>query len=395
MPLDIMIEKGTPLEKQEFDWRDLVQTPISKLDDDAFTRVRVILMNGVESDAVRFQHAMSRCNDGGLRIPLAKVRRVEHFQQILVNWLLPPDQSALETTLGYEQTAIEVTAHVAQNEPDPYLAQVYRFGMLEDFDHLYRFSALMDRVDGKDPNNILQNYTDIMPGRPTSVEHRAPEDDVRIPYDKDKAGPLTKIHAHLITAAETQVHDYYLNVGPTFADPVARMLYAEIATIEEQHATQYGSLEDPRESMLEKWMLSQCMEVYAYYSCLQQERNKRVKAIWQRFTDYELGQLHYVMDLYRKIEKRDPAEVLPSALPDPVEFTSHRDFIRETVEKEKDLRAQGTGFIPMDREGPGSPSMAYRHRVNSQGSPSEIIARGYAWAPGTELNEQAIAAQPA
>jgi len=50
MTLDIFKEKGTPLDKQRFTWRDLVQAPTSKLDDDAFTRVRIILMNGLESD---------------------------------------------------------------------------------------------------------------------------------------------------------------------------------------------------------------------------------------------------------------------------------------------------------------------------------------------------------
>jgi hypothetical protein len=70
---------------------------------------------------------------------------------------------------------MEVTASVALREPDDYMAQVYRFGLLEDFDHLYRFSALMDRVMGADANNIIQNYSDIMPGRPTIVEHRAPQ----------------------------------------------------------------------------------------------------------------------------------------------------------------------------------------------------------------------------
>jgi hypothetical protein len=37
------------------------------------------------------------------------------------------------------------------------LAQIYRFGRLEHSDHLYRYSALSDRLDGKDPNNILQS----------------------------------------------------------------------------------------------------------------------------------------------------------------------------------------------------------------------------------------------
>src|SRR6185369_12075685 len=173
MAFDILKEKGVPLERQKFDWRELVQVPTSKLDEDAFTRVRVILMNGIESEAVRFQHACARMN-ADLQRALARVRRVEQHQQTLVNWLNPADQSPLETTIGFEQVAIEVTASVALAEPDPYLAQVYRFGLLEDFDHLYRYSALLDRIDGKDANNLVQSYSDIVPGRPTVVEHRAP-----------------------------------------------------------------------------------------------------------------------------------------------------------------------------------------------------------------------------
>ena len=75
-----------------------------------------------------------------------------------------------------------MTAGVAQHEPDPYLAQVYRFGLLEDFDHLYRYSALMDRLEGKDANNILQSYTDILPGPPDRRSSTArPQDDLREP----------------------------------------------------------------------------------------------------------------------------------------------------------------------------------------------------------------------
>src|SRR6185295_4058582 len=170
MALDLYKTKGTPLDRQSFTWRDLVQPPYSKLDDDAFTRVRVILLNGIESEALRFQHACARMN-GELQLPLAQVRRVEQHQQTMVNWLNPPDQSPLETTIGFEQVAVEVTASVAEAEPDPYLAQVFRFGLLEDFDHLYRFSALLDRLEGKDANTILQNYTDIREGRPTRLEH--------------------------------------------------------------------------------------------------------------------------------------------------------------------------------------------------------------------------------
>lgn len=388
MGLDIFKERGTPLDKQQFTWRDLVKAPTSKLDDDAFTRVRIILMNGLESEALRFSHSCARMNRD-LQLPLARVRRIEQHQQTMVNWLLPADLSPIETTLAFEQVAIEVTASVAEREPDAYMAQVYRFGLLEDFDHLYRFSALYDRVGGGDANNIIQNYSDIMPGRPTIVEHRDPSDDLREHYDRNKAEPLTKLHAVTIMAAENQTHDYYMTIGPMFADPVARQLYAEIASIEEQHTTQYESIIDANETWMEKWLMHEAMEVYNYMGCSQNETNPRIKAIWDRFLDYELGQLHFVMELFKQVENRDPAEILPATLPEPIEYRSHRQFVRETLNAEVDLRASGTQFVSKEDE--PKASLAYREQMNSEGSPSETVAAGYRWMAGTELTSEETA----
>jgi hypothetical protein len=384
MGLDMKSERGVPIDRQVFTWREMAGQPYSKLDDDAFTRVRVIFMNGIETEALRFGHACARMNRA-LQEPLAILRRIEQHQQTLINWLNPPDQSPLETTIGYEQVAIEVTAALAQQEPDDYLAQVYRFGLLEDFDHMYRFSALLDRVEGKDANNLLQNYTDIRPGRPTMVEHRHPLDDLRNPYDRARAQPLTKLNALTLMAAEHQTHDYYMNIGPTFADPAARQLYAEIASIEEQHVTQYESIIDPSETWAEKWLLHKACEVYNFWSCAEQENNKRIKAVWDRFVDYSLGQLHFVVEIVQAIDKRDVWEMLPAKLPDPIPFESQRAFVRETLEKEVDLRASGPRFVDVADEDVNGRSVQYRNQLNSQGSPSETVASGYVWVPGTEL----------
>jgi hypothetical protein len=387
--LDLTAQRGTPLSQQRFTWREIAGAlPISKLDDDAFTRVRVILMNGIMSDALRFKHIASRL-DGSLRLPLAEVRRVEQHMQTMINWLLPADQSPIETTIGYEQVAIEVTASVAQHEPDPYMAQLYRFGLLEDFDHLYRYSALLDRLEGKDANNILQSYTDIRPGRPTEVEHRAPVDDVRRHYDRKTAAPITRLHAITLFAGEYQTHDYYMHVGPLFSDPIARMLYAEIASIEEQHVTQYESMSDPTESLLEKWLLHEAAEVYNFWGCAQSESNKRLKAVWERLLDYELGQLAFVREIFERVEKRDAFSVLPRTLPTPIDYSSQRKFVRDVLEKEVNLRAVGTEIVPLEAEKPGSPSVRYRDHMNSEGSPTQIVAANYQWRPGGELIEQA------
>ncbi|MGC4069251.1 MAG: hypothetical protein QM784_32300 [Polyangiaceae bacterium] len=384
MAIDLLNDHGTPIEQQKFTWKELVQVPYSKLDDDAFTRVRVILMNGIESEALRFSHVCGRMNQN-LQVDLARLRRVEQHQQTLVNWMNPPDQSVLETTIGFEQVAVEVTAAIAQAEPNPYLAQVYRFGLLEDFDHLYRYSALMDRVEGKDANNILQSYTDILPGRPTCLEHRAPEDDIRAAYDRKTAELITKLHALTLVGGEYQTHDYYMTVGPTYSDPIGRQLYAEIASIEEQHVTQYESIIDANETWLEKLLLHEASEVYNYYSCVEFEGNRRIKAIWERFLDYELGHVQHVARLFEQFEGRDAAEVLNAKLPKPIAYESHRQYVRDVLKSEVGLTAVGTQFEPFSEVDAQSPSNRQRAQLNSEGSPSETVASGYIWSPGSEL----------
>ena len=391
MALDILAEKGVALDRQAFTWREMSGPPYSKLDDDAFTRVRVSLMSALEAQAVGLGHGLAPVNPE-LRGALARVRRVEQHQQTLVAWLSPPDESLLDTAIGLEQASVEITAAVAQREPDPYVAQVYRFGLLEDLDHLYRFAALMDRVEGRDANTLLQSYTDIRPGRPTARAHRDPVDDLRDPYDRGTASFFTRIGVRTVAACADRARQLYMDAGPRFTDPAARLLFAEIASIEEQHITAYESLADPGESPVERWLLQQASEVFSYWSCLEQEQNAAVRAIWQRLLDYELGHLHFVMDVMREIEGRDPTSLLPASLPDPLAHDGQREFVRRTLEHEVSLRPEGTRFVggapagaEAQAEPADAPSARYRQQMNSDGSPSEVVAEGYCWVPGTEL----------
>src|SRR5690606_40885283 len=116
-----------------------------------------------------------------------------------------------------------------------------------------------------------------------------------------------KLHTLIVMAAEQQTGNYYNVVGPLYADPVARQLYAEISSIEEQHITHYESMQDPDQTWMERWLLHEAMEVYTYYCCMQQESNPRIKQIWEQMTDYELGHLQFVKDLVLRGVRRDSA----------------------------------------------------------------------------------------
>jgi hypothetical protein len=99
--------------------------------------------------------------------------------------------------------------------------------------------------------------------------------------------------------------------------------------------------------------------------------------------------MHFVMDLMREHERRDPEELLPASLPDPIQYESQREFVREVLANEVDLRANGTEIVPRDRE--SAQSVRYREQLNSAGSPSELVAAEYEFTPGTELARAGLA----
>ncbi|MFE0852890.1 hypothetical protein ACFW3J_05900, partial [Streptomyces mutabilis] len=196
MTFNPLEQRGIPLDRQLRSWRELNVDPIDPDHCDPYTRCRIITMNGIEVEAILFSHQLARHTvDPEIKRQLARVRYIEAQQQKVVNWLLPGVSSVLETTIAYEQVAVDLTAWVARMEPDPYLKQAYQFGVLEDFDHLYRYANLYEMIEHRKAESIVDNLTEVMPGRPTRFHHRDPVDNVRDPYAKDETNPLSKLHA--------------------------------------------------------------------------------------------------------------------------------------------------------------------------------------------------------
>jgi hypothetical protein len=92
------------------------------------------------------------------------------------------------------------------------------------------------------------------------------------------------------------------------------------------------------------------------------------------------------MEVFKNTERRDPGELLPTALPEPIAYKSQREYVRKVLEAEVDFRTHGTRFI--DKSAEPQRTLDYRNQLNSEGSPSQTVAAGYQWAPGTELNLQ-------
>ncbi len=371
-PLD---EKGIAPEDSLRSWSELNVEPYDKLAVHPYTRTRVILMNGVEVESILFSHQFARNTDNlEIKQALALGRRVDAQQQKVVNGLNPGDQTPLETTIGYEQVAVDLTAWLARHEPDPMLKQALDFALLEDFDHLYRYANLYDLLDGKDAAELTGSLTEITPGRPTIVEHRHPYDDLRGHYETHTVDPLSRMHVMTIIAGEQQTMNFYMNHGTDWVEPIARGLYAEIAMIEEQHVTHYESLLDPLDSWLKQLVFHEYNEAYLYWSMLQNEEDRRIRAIWELHLHMEIGQLQAACDLLRRFEGIEPEEILPPALPDtPVTFEPNKDYVRAVLAAQVDLRTDGVAYVDDAALPDDHRSRRYRDVVNAGGAPSEMV----------------------
>ena len=142
--MDPLTVKTRPVKDYFMNWDELASRPYDKKRVDPYTKVRMILMNGTEFESTWFLHQFARHTDNmELKRMLAIVRSQEQQQQKRISSLKPLDENILETTISYEQLAIDLTAILARRETDENNIKALNFALLEDFDHLYRFANLL------------------------------------------------------------------------------------------------------------------------------------------------------------------------------------------------------------------------------------------------------------
>ena len=370
MSMNPFEQKPRPLEEGFQDWKALAAKPYDKRETDPYTRVRTILMNGTEFEAVWFSHQFHRhCQNNDLRRELAILRRQEQQQQKQIAALKPLDETVLEHTIGYEQLAVDLTARMAQTEPDDHVKHALDFALLEDFDHLYRYADLLEMDQGVHAEELVGRYTEIMPARPTIAHHRWPADSVKVAIRGKKAALLTRLHVGIITAAEQQTMNYYMNLGNFYPSDRGRKLYTEIGMVEEQHVTHYGSLMDTRSSWLENLLLHEYTECYLYYSAFETETCPGVKKIWELHLEQEIAHLHHAAHLLETYEGKQWQQVIPDGtFPDVLELGPNIEYVRDVLARTVTLTAQGEGYAPVEELAPDADFFRYQQMVNGTGS---------------------------
>ncbi|MCM1367701.1 MAG: hypothetical protein NC184_02695 [Roseburia sp.] len=359
-------ETPMPLIAAFENWSQIYPKAYNKCEVDPYTKTRIILMNGTEFEANWFSHQFSRhITDTDLRRELALTRAIEKQQQQKVSLLKPANESALEHTIAYEQLAVDLTAELAKRETDCYVKKALDFALLEDFDHLYRYSDLLQMTQGVYAEKLVGCYTEIMPGRPTISHHRFPIDNVRRSISSSTADKQTMLSTMIITAAEQQTMNYYMNIANLATDDLSRRLYQEIALVEEEHVTQYEDLMAADSTWLEMLLWHEYNECYLYWSCYVTETDRRIKKLWEQNLSIEIAHLHKAAELLEKYESKTWQQVIPDGeFPPPISLHENIDYVRNILGSTVQFTSVKEDYAKVDELPAEADFFAYQSIIN-------------------------------
>ncbi len=385
-------EKPKSVENYIENWKQLYPKSYDKRSIDPYTKTRIILMNGTEFEANWFSHQFARhVTDNDLRRDLALTRYIEKQQQLKISLLKPSNESILEHTIGYEQLAVDLTAELAKRELDCNVKTALDFALLEDFDHLYRYANLLEMEQGIAAEWLVGRYTEIMPGRPTISHHRCPVDNVKRPIDAKNSDTQTVLSTMIITAAEQQTMNYYMNVTNFACSEMGRKLYQEIALVEEEHVTQYESLMDSSATWLEMLLWHEYAECYLYWSCYMTETDSYVKKLWELNFEMEISHLWKANELLKKYEKKDYLEVIKDpTFPEPLSLHENIEYVRKILSDTVQYTSDKENYVRVKDLPDNSDFFVFQDTINPSTDivPSHLVIEKYINARGADYRYQ-------
>ncbi len=385
-------EKPMPVEKALQNWKELYPKSYNKREVDPYTKTRIILMNGTEFEANWFSHQLARHTvDNDLRRDLALTRYIEKQQQLKISLLKPENESILEHTISYEQLAVDLTAELAKRELDCNVKTALDFALLEDFDHLYRYANLLEMEQGIAAEWLVGRYTEIMPGRPTISHHRFPKDNVKRAINAKKSDVQTVLATMIITAAEQQTMNYYMNVTNFACTDIGRKLYQEIAMVEEEHVTQYESLMDANATWLEMLLWHEYCECYLYWSCYKTETDPYIRKLWETNLEFEISHLHKAAELLKKYEGKDWEEVIPGGdFPEPLRLHENIGYVRKILENTVQYTSKREDYVKVKCLPENADFFRFQDTVNptTQIVPSHCVIQSFIRRHGADYRFQ-------
>lgn len=299
-------EKGKSLDEQIYPWsfdgiKEAMKEPFQPHQLDPQSLAFCMQMMAVESQHWLDYHAWCEwVSDKDLKSLLGQLARAEHLHHLKIMSILPPPHAPSESILSMETAILMAYRNCIEHEPNEAVSNAFS-RIFEDHLTHAEFAATDVQQKGCPPQAITGG-ANLSGGRRMESQFMKVEDTIwqgRFDgcYSKDTVDPITLVNVDMSLAGEVAAwHGYHCALANTGEGNI-RTAWAAFQSIEDQHVGILGSLRDPTESLLERCLVHEQVEVRNYRMMAEADINPQVKEIFQDLYQedlqqaWELGQL--------------------------------------------------------------------------------------------------------
>jgi hypothetical protein len=322
---------GLALDRHGRHWHELDVEPVDAQRTDPHTRSRINAMEGLEAADARFDRRFARhVQDPDTRRRVGGLGAAAARRRETLAALRPQVSDALESTAGYERTAVDLLAWVARSEPDAGRAMAYGGQALWHLSCLHGYAELSDRAGYRWLEPIVGDVGALMSGSMVSAAARHHDRPQHAAASAPRAQYLSVLNRWAVQAVRQQVNRH---TGDATSGGRA-------------DRERYRAADQNR---WEQLVIHESATSYLYYSFLAQEADPRVKAMWELHLQMQLAHLQAAADLLRRSRVRDPQEVVGAGLPEPTTFDRNGPYLQALLVTEPGHREPAAG--PPDPDG--------------------------------------------
>ena len=224
---------------------------------------------------------------------LGRLARAEHVHHMKLMSLVPVPHAPSESVLALETAILTAYQSCIETEPNDSIKNAFTH-IFDDHVAHAEFAATDVQQKGCRP----ESYTggaDLRGGRRMEKQFMRVEDTIwQGNFDgccsKDTVDPQTLFNVDISLAGEMAAwHGYHCAFENTSEDKI-RMAWAAFQSIEGQHAGILGSLRDPTESMLERALVHEHVEMQNYGMMMDADVHPRLKEVFEDLYEADLQQ---------------------------------------------------------------------------------------------------------
>lgn len=255
----------------------------------------------------------------------------EHRKAIKLSLLLPSDESVAERAVVHEQLAVDLTSALAEHEQNGIVKSALEHTLIDDADHLYRFSNLIDITEGISAQTLVGSLTEIMPGRHTAAQPHAIQN-IKTQTQMGDCDLQTQLTVMIAATIKRHSADFYTTACSLAEDKLSRLLFAEIARIELLHAVIYDSMLPTEESALKRLLLQKYCECYCVFSCCTSETDPRLRSVFDELLKTCTVQFRKAAELCERYENTQCENIIKDGeFPPSIILHSNTEYVRSIL----------------------------------------------------------------